>query len=221
LENPPRRPATIDVACAGEAMAMFVTDHTGPLTEDTTYRISAAGAEANVARYLARLGDRSAWISRVGTDPFGEFVAAEVARDGVDVSAVERDPDRPTGVAFKERRAAGTAVHYYRRGSAASTLGPAAAADAWALGPRILHLSGITPALSEDCHEFMTAALRERPPYSLVSFDVNWRPALWPGSDVGVLRSIAQAADIVFENVANSVVEHMMARSPDLAADEL
>lgn len=197
METPPRRPVT-DVACAGEAMAMFVTEHTGPLTEDTRYRISAAGAEANVARYLARLGASSAWISRLGADPFGDFIVAEMARDGVDVSAVERDANRPTGVAFKERRPAGTAVHYYRRDSAASALGASAAARAWALEPRILHLSGITPALSEDCRAFMTAAVDARPRDGVVSFDVNWRPALWPGSDSGVLRTIAQAADLVF-----------------------
>lgn len=188
----------IDVVCAGEAMAMFVPEHVGPLTGDTLYRISAAGAEANVARYLARLGVRSAWVSRVGTDPFGDFVAKEVGRDGVDVSRVERDDDRATGVAFKQRGEAGTDVYYYRRRSAASALGPEAAAAAWGLNPQVLHLSGITPALSEDCREFIATALRTRPLHAKVSFDVNWRPALWSESDPGVLHHIAQASDIVF-----------------------
>jgi len=190
--------AGIDVVCAGEAMAMFVPEHPGPLTGDTRYRISAAGAEANVARYLARLGVRSAWVSRVGNDLFGDFVTKEVMRDGVDVSLVERDDSRATGVAFKQRGEAGTNVHYYRHRSAASALDPEAAAAAWGLKPRFLHLSGITPALSEDCREFIAAALRTRPLHAKISFDLNWRPALWSESDPGVLHLIAQAADIVF-----------------------
>lgn len=196
--SPRTRPGAIDVASVGEVMAMFVPESTAAPTERSKYLISAAGAEANVVRNLARLGASSAWLGRVGTDPFGDFVIDVLARDGVDVSGVERDLSRPTGVAFKEPRDSHTRVHYYRRESAASALGPSFAYAAWALSPRILHLSGITPALSEECLAFVRAALNPRPQGSLVSFDVNWRAKLWTESDPDVLLSIAQASDIVF-----------------------
>lgn len=196
--SPRTRPGAIDVASVGEVMAMFVPESAAAPTERSKYLISAAGAEANVVRNLARLGASSAWLGRIGADPFGDFVVEVLARDGVDVSGVERDLIRPTGVAFKEPRDSHTRVHYYRTESAASALGPSFAPAAWALKPRILHLSGITPALSEQCLAFIEAALSLRPHGSLVSFDVNWRAKLWTESDPDVLLSIAQDADIAF-----------------------
>lgn len=211
--------AAVDVAAVGETLAMFVPEQPGPLTEPARYLISAAGAEANVARNLARLGASSAWLGRVGADPFGDFILDVLNADGVDVSRVERDAQRPTGVAFKEREGATTGVRYYRKGSAASALGAAFAHDAWASNPRILHLSGITPALSDDCLAFMRAVVESRPEGRLISFDVNWRAQLWTHGDPGVLRTIAQAADIVFVGLDEAHAAWNIDRIADVRAD--
>jgi 2-dehydro-3-deoxygluconokinase len=110
----------------------------------------------------------------------------------VDVSRVTVDPDRPTGVYFK---AAG-GVRYYRRGSAASGMGPALLAGLPLDGVDLVHTSGITPALSDSCLALMRALLGTARRF-LLSFDVNWRPALWAGRDPAVLRDLAALADVV------------------------
>jgi len=188
------------VACVGETMAVLAPTPPGPLETAELLALDVGGAESNVAQYLAGHGITARWVSRVGDDPFGRMIRRRVAAGGVDVSAVEVDPERPTGVYFKHREPAGNAVHYYRRGSAASAM-TAAVLDGPAVGTAdAVHLSGITPALSPSCHELVATALRPGPRRRpLVSFDLNWRPALWRGIDgATLLRELASQADIVF-----------------------
>jgi 2-dehydro-3-deoxygluconokinase len=171
-------------------MAMFVPAESGPPEQVRTWTRSTGGAESNVACQLAGLGLHAAWVSAVGDDPFGRAVVDFVAGHGVDVAGVTVDPDRPTGVYFK----APGGVRYYRRGSAASGMGPEVLAGL----PRadLVHTSGITPALSDSCRALMRALLGA-PRRNLVSFDVNWRPALWAGRDPAELRELAALADVV------------------------
>ncbi|MDQ3402374.1 MAG: sugar kinase [Actinomycetota bacterium] len=178
-------------------MALFVPGEDGPAHEVRTWLRMVGGAESNVACTLARLGVRSAWVSAVGADPFGRAVVAAVAEAGVDVSGVRVDPVRPTGVYIKESDASGSRVRYYRNGSAASAMGPERVADLAVDGVRVVHLSGITAALSPSCRALVDAVLALPRTSHLVSFDVNWRPALWVGGDGGVLRALADRADIV------------------------
>jgi 2-dehydro-3-deoxygluconokinase len=89
----------------------------------------------------------TAWPSRDGDDPLGRILLDVIAGHGVDVSGAVADPTRPTGVFFKDPGPDGTSVHYYRRGSAASAMGP----DLAVPRARLIHLSGITPALSPSC----------------------------------------------------------------------
>lgn len=186
-----------DLVCAGEAMVMLVPEPPEAMSQHTSYRPTVAGAESNVAAFAAALGVRTAWVSRVGDDAFGAYLVAQLAALGVDVTLVERDQDRPTAVAFKEISPEGTRVAYFRRGSAASAMDRSTAAAVRGAGGRILHLSGITPALSGSCEELMTALTTDRAPGTVLSFDVNWRPALWSG-DRSILLRLARAADIVF-----------------------
>ncbi len=109
------------------------------------------------------------WVSRVGADGFGDHLVEAIGGYGVDVSHVRRDPDRPTGVYFRtagDRADDAHEVAYYRAGSAASAMSPTGVdLDAVRAG-RVLHLSGITAALSEDCLTLMrelTAPTRGAP----------------------------------------------------------
>ena len=191
-------PAGLDLVCAGETMVMFVPDSPGPVTESMAYRPTVAGAESNVACFAAQLGVRSAWVSRLGDDAFGNFVLDQLRGLGVRVEGVERDARHPTGIAFKEIGASGTRVSYYRAGSAASRMDARVAQSVQHLGARALHLSGITAALSPSCDALLRQLIFERAGGSLVSFDVNWRPALWSRADPGVLLEAARQADVVF-----------------------
>lgn len=162
--------------------------------------LGVAGAESTVAQYLADLGHRTAWLSRVGSDPLGDQVLAAVAEPGVDVSYVERDPSAPTAVYFKDPAPGATRVYYYRAGSAASRLTPRYLDGLPIAEARLVHQSGITPALSAGCAETATALFeRARAAGVLRSFDVNYRPALWSTKDAAKpLLSLARQADVVF-----------------------
>lgn len=187
----------MDVLCLGETMALFVPAEPGPPDEVVTWTRTVGGAESNVASHLAVLGLRSAWVSAVGDDAFGRAVTSAVASHGVDVSGVVVDPDRPTGLYIKESDASGSPVRYYRRGSAASGMGPALLDRLPLDGVRVVHTSGITPALSDSCLDLMRA-LHAAPRDFTLSFDLNWRPKLWTDRDPAVLRDLAAAADVVF-----------------------
>ncbi|MFD8028614.1 sugar kinase [Streptomyces sp. NPDC059717] len=185
------------VVCVGETMAALAPDPLGPLDGADLLRVDVAGAESNVALYLADHGIPARWVSAVGDDPFGRRVRARIAAGGVDVSGVRVDPERPTGLLLKDPGAQGTRVHYHRAGSAASALTPDVLDDPAFADAALVHLSGITPALSSGCRALVERALRPDRPWP-VSFDVNHRPALWAGrSAADVLRPLADLADIV------------------------
>jgi 2-dehydro-3-deoxygluconokinase len=188
----------LDVVSVGETMLMFVPDPPQPLGRETCYRPTVAGAESNVASFASALGARSAWISRVGADSFGEYVLDELSARGVDVRLVERDPVRPTGVAFKDISPDGTRVRYFRHGSAASLLDERTERAVRSMPSRLVHVTGITPALSDSCEALVRGLVERRPSGATVSFDVNWRPALWLDRDPALLLSLARAADVVF-----------------------
>ncbi|MEV7323371.1 sugar kinase [Streptomyces sp. NPDC093970] len=194
------RPAPGRVVCVGETMAALAPDPPRPLAETAELRLSTAGAESNVAMYLADHGVPAVWLSAVGDDPFGHRVRATVAAAGVDVSHVRTDPHRHTGLLVKDPGPAGTRVHYYRAGSAASALDAGLLAGEPLRSAALLHLTGITPALSPACRDLVDRALATPPadrPYA-ISFDVNHRAALWPdGTAPRVLRALADRADIV------------------------
>ncbi|MBE1489869.1 sugar kinase [Plantactinospora soyae] len=194
-----RSSTPLDAICVGETMVMVTPTPGGRLDAASTFVLRAGGAESNVAMFLAALGHRAAWASRVGADPLGDLVVEQVAATGVDTSLVEIHPARPTGVYLKDPGPAGTKVYYYRRESAAASMDPAYAARISAVPSAVLHLSGITAALSGSCRQLVDQLLLAGPDgRRLISFDVNYRLALWDGRAGTDLLRLAQAADVVF-----------------------
>ncbi|MEU3373323.1 sugar kinase [Streptomyces sp. NPDC006711] len=194
--------AAVDVVCLGESMVTFLPLRPGRLADVPAFERTIGGAESNVACALAAAGHSTRWVSRVGADGFGDHLVETIGGYGVDVRAVRRDPHRPTGIYFRtadDRTADGHEVLYYRAGSAASAMSPATVPhrDLWA--GRVLHLSGITAALSDDCLALMRDLLARRPGRPSVSFDINYRPGLWrDAAGPRVLLDLARGADIVF-----------------------
>lgn len=189
-----------DAVCVGETMAMIVPQDAEPLETAATMLIFPGGAESNVAMYLADFGHRVAWLSRLGDDPLGRRVLRDISETGVDTSLVEFDPGAATGVYFKDPRPEQTRVFYYRKGSAASLMDSRIVAAALRKRPQVIHLTGITPALSENCRavtaELISAA---RAQGTRVSFDVNFRPGLWTSTAAALpLLELARQADVVF-----------------------
>ncbi|MFD3927631.1 sugar kinase [Streptomyces sp. NPDC058614] len=195
------RPAEGPVVCIGETMAALAPAPAQSLETAEDLRVSVAGAESNVAMYLADLGIPVSWLSALGDDALGRRVCAAVGAAGVDVSGVRFDRDRPTGLLVKDPAGTRTRVHYYRRDSAASALGPDILDDDRLRSASVVHVTGVTAALSPSCRSLVVQALATPPSERsyAISFDVNHRPALWqPGTAAPLLRDLADRADITF-----------------------
>jgi 2-dehydro-3-deoxygluconokinase len=193
-----------EVVTLGECLIAFVATEAGPLAEAGRFDRFVAGAEANVAVGLTRLGRSADFIGRVGADGFGVAILRRLRGEGVGIDHLVTDAEAPTGLMFRERRHLGPAqVVYMRRGSAGSRLTTEdvdAAADAGIFrGARWLHLSGITPALSESAKAAtFRASELAREAGLTISLDVNLRRRLWSDEAAApVLRRLAAAADVV------------------------
>jgi 2-dehydro-3-deoxygluconokinase len=188
-----------DVVTLGETMALFAPREAGPLRYVSDFRLKFGGAETNFATALVRLGVSAGWMSRLGADELGRFIAHNLRGEGVDVGRVVYDPDAPTGLYVKELSAVGdTSVYYYRRGSAASRLSPDDLDVSYLTGARWLHVTGITPALSDTCRAAVERAVELARDAGLdVSFDPNLRLKLW---------SVERAREVLFPILRRSTV---------------
>lgn len=186
-----------DLLAVGETMAMLAPAEAGSLVDAESFRVDAGGAESNVAAHVAALGRSAAWFSRLGDDALGHRVRRQLTQRGIDVSSVIVDPRHPTGLYVKEP---GRGVVYYRASSAAAHLSPDDVDGVPLDGVAVLHVSGITAAISASAHAFLEQLiLRARAAGAVVSFDVNHRAALWGADAAGpALDRLARAADIVF-----------------------
>ncbi len=203
----------VEVVTLGECLVSFVAAKQGPLAEVGAFHRYVAGAEANVAVGLARLGHRPAFIGRVGDDSFGTTIVRRLRGDGVDVRWLRMEADGWTGLMIRERRGAGPSeVVYHRAGSAGSRLGPedvyAAETDGLFADARLLHLTGITPALSPTCREAVLQAIDRAKAHDLaIALDINLRRRLW--SDAGAadaLRPLLASVDVVFGSLEEGIV---------------
>ncbi len=192
------------VVTIGESMALLTVPAGRQLRGGSSAPVGFGGAESNVAIGLARLGVPVTWVSRVGDDAFGSLITRELRGEGVHVLTAV-DGQTPTGLMVKEHRC-GTPwrVRYYRAGSAASRLSPADVDDARVTAAiaaaRVLHLTGITAAISDSALAAVRRAVEiARAAGTLVSFDVNHRTALWSDAQAApVLAQLCGSADLVF-----------------------
>lgn len=187
----------IEVVTFGETMLALRAE--GLLRLGAGMRTSIAGAESTVAIGLSRLGHPTRWAGRVGRDEPGELVLRTLRAEGVDMSTVDYD-DASTGlILFEQRLPDLTRVQYYRTDSAGSRLTPADVTAALDGGPRLVHLTGITPALSRTARQATEAAVdRAAELGSTVSFDVNFRSRLWSATEAkAALTPLARRAAVV------------------------
>jgi 2-dehydro-3-deoxygluconokinase len=185
----------------GETMAVFAGAGPGPLRVGSALRFTFAGAESTVAIGVARLGHPAVWVGRVGADDHGRIIQGQLRAEGLDPCGVHVDPEAPTALLVRQARTADqTRVSYRRAGSAGSRLSPADLPEQRIASAAVLHVTGITPALSASAAAAVDAAVAmARRAGVTVSFDVNYRSALWdPGTAGPVLRKLAGQADVVF-----------------------
>lgn len=183
----------------GETMGLVFADGIGPLEYARSFGFGIGGAESNVAIAVARLGGESTWLGRVGPDATGDLIDRRLRAEGVRATVI-RDPAF-TGLMVKHRRTAGLLhVDYHRAGSAGSRLTPADVSAETLEAAGIVHVTGITPALSATARATTFQAVETaRAAGVTVSVDVNYRAKLWSRYDAApVLRDLVSRADIVF-----------------------
>jgi len=149
------------VIATGETMLLGLTPRPGLLRHAHALELKIGGAESNVTIVISRLGIPSAWVGFLGEDEAGQLVLDRVRGEGVDTSRVSRVEGYPTGLYLRDSAGGKVRVHYYRAGSAASRMVPGAFDPDYLRGADFLHLTGITPALSKGCAEFVRWAARE------------------------------------------------------------
>lgn len=189
-----------DLVTLGETCVVMVADSAGPLRYATTFERRAGGAECTVAAGVARLGFSAGWMSKLGDDEFGAYLASLMRGENVDVSRVALDASGQTGTFFRENRAGGnSAVYYYRANSAFTSYGPADLDPDYIAASKFLHLTGITPGLSKSCRGATEAAMEiARANGVRIVFDLNYRAKIWaPDTARPVLEALMKRADQV------------------------
>jgi 2-dehydro-3-deoxygluconokinase len=213
------------VVTLGETMGLLRAASIGSLEHVSDFQLHIGGAESNVAIGVARLGRPAVWMGRVGDDGVGRRVLRELRAEGVTAGAVV-DPEARTGLMLKETPTSGrTRVSYYRAGSAGSRIGIDDLDFDAIESAGVLHVTGITLALSESAEQAVFAAIGAAVAAGVpVSFDVNHRPALWGDRDPAPLyRRVAERSTIVFAGadeaellVGSGSPEQLAARIADL-----
>jgi 2-dehydro-3-deoxygluconokinase len=204
------------VVTFGETMGLFRATSVGSLAHVSDFALGIGGAESNVAIALARLGTPVRWVGRVGADPIGRRILRELRAEGLDVRGII-DRSAPTGIMIKEHRTNdATRVQYHRAGSAGSRFTVDDLAQAEIENAALLHVTGITPALSDSAHAAVLAAISiARAAGVPVSFDVNHRGTLWTEDPAPTYRDIASRADIVFAGEDEGRILFPAAATPD------
>lgn len=199
----------LDVITFGESMVLFSPGDKGPLRHIHNFSKSIAGAESNVAIALSRLGHDVGWFSKVGNDEFGRYLEFMIRGEGADVSRLIVDNEHQTGLLFKELfEHVNPNVYYYRKNSAASFLQPSDLDKEYIQSAKILHVTGITPAISQSAKEATLEAIRMAKEAGVkVSFDPNIRLKLWSEEEAKeTILEICKSVDILFPGIDESEI---------------
>lgn len=174
----PTAPTTPDILALGEPMVEFNQTGEGA---GRLYLQGFGGDTSNFAIAAARQGARVGYISALGDDPYGAMLRGLWMAEGVDHADVHTDPEAFTAIYFVTHDAQGHHFHFFRKGSAASRMTPAHLPRERIAQARVLHLSGISLAISDSACETGFAAMEvAREAGVAVSFDTNLRLKLWP-----------------------------------------
>jgi fructokinase len=192
----------MEILVAGETIVDLLPAHPGPLASVETFDRRAGGAPANVAVGLARLDATPTLWTRVGVDPFGDFLADRLAEEGLPGTYVERDPDAKTGLAFVSLdEAADRGFSFYHDGMAETRMEPGTVADSDLAATDWVHVDGLSLDASPSREAILDLARRARSADATVSFDPNARPERWGRYDFAEsVRTAFGVADVVKAN---------------------
>jgi 2-dehydro-3-deoxygluconokinase len=164
--------------------------------DDGRFLAGFGGDTSNVAIAAARLGARTAYVSRLGGDLFGEAISALWREEGVDQGAVIIDTGAPTGLYFVTHSEKGHEFTYRRKGSAASLMTAAEVPEKLIAEARFLHISGISQAVIKEPVDHSTDVAAKAG--TKISFDTNFRKKLWSAEMAwNATRQIAPAVHVL------------------------
>ena len=187
-----------DVICFGDLLIDFVPTESGLAFADLpAFKAAPGGAAANVAVGLARLGTSSAFIGKVGEDPFGHVLADTLKREGVDVTPLRFDVRARTALAFVTLQADGEREFlFYRHPSADMLFTPEEVDKAAIRAAKIFHFDSISLAAPPSRKTALHAADYAVSEGKLISYDVNLRLMLWASDDearAGIMAGMSRA----------------------------
>ena len=218
---------SLDILGIGEPMLEFNQTTPG----QPHFLMGHGGDTSNCAIAAARQGARVGYFTRLGQDPFGDSFSELWRREGIDCSAVQRDPAAPTGIYFVTHGATGHEFSYFRSGSAASLMRPQDLPESVIRGARILHASGISQAISGAACDAVFAAFGiVKDAGGLVAYDTNLRLRLWPVPRArAVIHEAVRHADILLPGIddaraltgldaADAIVDHYLGLGTKIVA---
>lgn len=181
-----------DLLALGETMLSLVATD-GDLITASKFTATHGGAETNTCVAMSRHGLHVAWVSRLGDDPAGRRIRADLGREGVDLRWARTDPVRPTGLMLRDTVGG---VRYWRAGSAASALGPSDLDDVPIEAARGLLVTGITAMLGSGPRAAAVSFLERGT--GIRAVDPNLRPGL-PGSadPLAAIAPLIERCDLV------------------------
>lgn len=209
------------ILLVGEPMGLFIAKDFGRLEDVSEFSLTTCGAEFNVAVGMKRLGHEVTYMTKLGNDPFGKKIVKMMNSTGISTDKIIYSQTNPTGFMFKSMVAEGDpSIFYFRKGSAASTLNSSDIQALDFLEYDIVHITGITPALTESTNNATYALLQKTREHRLTfSFDPNLRPQLWPSKNVmaNCINDLAYKSDIFLPGI-NEVKTILGEGDPEKAA---
>ncbi len=191
-----------DVTAFGESMLRLSVPVGERLVRAGYFDAFVGGAESNLLGVLAQLGRRCGWFSALPANALGEWVARQLREVGIDLSGVVWEPEGRLGVYYVEHAVPPRSIQviYDRAASCVAQLPPDRVDWTRLLDTRLLHLTGITPALSASCLALVSEATQRAHAAGVpFSFDINYRAKLWPETEAaGVLSALAHGASLLF-----------------------
>lgn len=170
----------VEIISFGEPLIAIYPPPNRSVTDDVPLLRTWGGDTSNVALALSKLGHQAAYITRIGSDEFGRSFQRLWQEAGVNISQVQIDDEHRTGLYFASFRNRKHHLIYYRKDSAACFISSKLIDWEFVGMAKIIHLSGISQAISQNALEFSFELMEfAKKNDILISYDVNYRPALW------------------------------------------
>ncbi len=203
VKEPKGGDVSTDVVSFGETMLRLSTAAGTRLENTPVFQVYIAGTESNTLACLSRLGLKTTWLSALPRNPLGRRVESELRAHGVNTDGVVWvDGQTRLGIFYADEAPdpLGLGVYYDRAQSACALVDLTGVDFSLIETARVLHLTGITPALSTGTREVFARFLQTAQANNIpLSFDVNYRAKLWSAADATVgLEEACRQATVLF-----------------------